>query len=497
MAWLTFGESRHSAVATRSLIQPDTACDVRARTASRYSCLACDELRWTARGTSASVKHMSAATEAEGARSRFREKQASRMVLLAAALHHDRPCSGCSHTAGFIPGACTTFWNSTAGSRHVGSKESRSRSPRLSAMDASVDVTKDTDEMESQLRAHLPTPMTPMVFRNRRVFVKRDDTLEVCGILGSKVRKFSSLMQYGALRGVTHIVSHGGVQSNAMRSLAALANAREKQFIYYTSRPVTERLRIQKDSNLRAGLDSGMDLRTIQHETYKHIFGTLDEQQREDWLCHELGCAHGRNLLFVPQGGAWANAEVGVAELAKEIVEQLASMRADGKLEYPDKRPIVFLGSGTGTTAYFLARHLGGKARVITVPVAGSVEYLTRQMNALTSVPQGPMLDVQDGLFLPELLYPRLKSAFADVSDSKLRMWHEMQRATGGDFNFDLIYAPRAWEEFWLACDERRLDLDRDIIFLHTGGVEGNVSMLNRYLYKGLVSADFVFNYQS
>jgi hypothetical protein len=45
-----------------------------------------------------------------------------------------------------------------------------------------------------------------------------------------------------------------------------------------------------------------------------------------------------------------------------------------------------------------------------------------------------------------------------------------------------------AFEEMWLAIDENRITLDTDIVYLHSGGLEGNSSMLDRFAYKKLIT---------
>lgn len=392
-----------------------------------------------------------------------------------------------------------------------------------------------------------PTPITEIEFRGRRFFVKRDDTLSISGLTGSKARKFRSLTLPGALDGIDVIASFGGVQSNAMRSLALFANNRQIPFIYYIPRPVPARLRRQPSGNLHDALEAGMMLRPIPEDIYRHSFqnispgpglgdaavntGTVAADDARAWVCDDLHDEYSdsRRILFIPQGGAWPPAEEGVRQLAEELVVQLAEMRKSGGLSFPRKVPMLFCGAGTGATAFFLARHLEGKVRVLAVPVAGSAEYLIQQMRwleeatldppkrlgdeAMSSLPpctsrSAPTSDEQRSLQIseskhwPEVLRPRIRATFADIREGKLLIFRELERAAaaaseiaskGGaprNLHFDLIYGPNAWEEVSLALDEGRLVHDRDYIFLHTGGVEANETMLDRFHFKKLISEE-------
>lgn len=402
-----------------------------------------------------------------------------------------------------------------------------------------------------------PTPIAEIRFRRRRFFVKRDDTLSIAGLTGSKARKFRSLSRPAALDDVDVIASFGGVQSNAMRSLALFAELHHIPFVYYISRPVPSRLRRQPSGNLHDSLAAGMTLRQIPEHVYRTAFQKISpgpfhgragrepsagpaghaEETASDaqaWVCQDLRDEYPdpRRIMFIPQGGAWPPAEEGLRELADELLAQLDQLRNQGNLSFPRKVPVLFCGAGTGTTAFFLARHLQGKVRVLAVPVAGTAEYLIEQMlwleesvrlattshvrgeeisatperctgALLSSSTMEDSLDAADAMRSPIVLRPRIRSTFADVREGKLLIFRELERAAvaattlvGANhashqgLHFDLIYGPNAWEEVVLALDEGRLEADRDYMFLHTGGTEANETMLDRFRFKNLLSEE-------
>lgn len=328
------------------------------------------------------------------------------------------------------------------------------------------------------------TPLTPITFRSRTIYVKRDDQLEFFGVSGSKLRKFFSLFKDDAFIHADYVISYGGAQSNAMLALAHVCHYYQKPFIYVT-RPISSRLS-KTPGNFRDALRVNMNHIEVNLDVYTKTFTDIPpstiEQEIRDVLRNvnrtfpfQTTCP-----FFVPQGGAWLGAEPGIAILANEIIEQISDLRKERKLAM--KRPILFLPSGTGTTAFFLQKHLKDIARVVAVPVSGSEIYLIKQMRWLNALYDTNSTTLQTPL-MPDVLRPRIRASFADIRLEKLLLWQELRRAAKGGFDFDLIYAPKAWEEVMLAIEEKRVASNgEDLLYYHSGGVEGNISMLGKRL---------------
>jgi 1-aminocyclopropane-1-carboxylate deaminase/D-cysteine desulfhydrase-like pyridoxal-dependent ACC family enzyme len=82
---------------------------------------------------------------------------------------------------------------------------------------------------------------------------------------------------------------------------------------------------------------------------------------------------------------------------------------------------------------------------------------------------------------------------FGKLSREHFELWRELCLATGSQF--DLLYAPRAWQcllQSWAQADARLSWDDWSILYVCSGGAEGNRSMLRRYLRAGLVLEDEV-----
>ncbi|CAN8066406.1 unnamed protein product [Agarophyton chilense] len=331
-----------------------------------------------------------------------------------------------------------------------------------------------------------PTPITPIKFRNRTIFVKRDDLLQVANVAGSKLRKFHSLFVENAIQRYDCIVSYGGAQSNAMLALAYLCEHFGKRFVYIT-RPTPQRISGSR-GNLRVAVEVGMEHVQIGLEAFRDGFTDTKPQEIGDVafnILHDLGYnISQKNSLFIPQGGAWPGAEYGVKILAYELQDQIKQLRMEGLLAL--KRPIVFLSAGTGTTAFYLQKYLQSHAKVVAVPVSGDERYLVKQIRWLDSYDVNAGENMKTTPF-PDILRPRLRATFGDIRPEKLAMWKELSRSTGGAFDFDLVYAPKTWEEVMLAIQEKRLAArDEDLIYYHSGGAEGNASMLDRFARAGL-----------
>lgn len=326
----------------------------------------------------------------------------------------------------------------------------------------------------------MPTPLTPIIFRGHTVYIKRDDTLSFARISGSKLRKLHSLLTDPTLRHCDCVVSYGGAQSNAMAALAHLCQHVGKPFAYVT-RPVPRHLATSQ-GNFRDALNANMHHVQLDHDTFRTHFTDVPPHSVHEDITRvlqeaDLPFARARPYV-VPQGGAWPGAEPGIAQLAHELQNQIAHLHQQGLLR--NRLPILFLPCGTGTTAFYLQKHLVDVARVVAVPVSGSERYLVKQMRWLDSTDK-PQVDAMCTSTFPDVLRPRLRASFADVRPEKLLIWEELRRSAEEAFDFDLIYAPKAWEEVFLAVQEGRVAQNGEtLLYYHTGGVEGNVSMLGK-----------------
>ena len=123
----------------------------------------------------------------------------------------------------------------------------------------------------------------------------------------------------------------------------------------------------------------------------------------------------------------------------------------------------VVLPSGTGTTALYLQAGLDEEISLYTSLLVGDEEYQHKQWQRLSSGPY------------PKILPSDKKRKFAKPYIEYLQIHEELEAETG--ILFDLIYAPKTWIEIVENLGED----EGEILYIHTGGVSGNETMLKRY----------------
>ncbi len=159
--------------------------------------------------------------------------------------------------------------------------------------------------------------------------------------------------------------------------------------------------------------------------------------------------------LFINEGVWQPQAEAGFISQARQI-ERWAD--AEGKTVD------IFLPSGTGTSAAFLAKHV--KFDVFTCPCVGDADYLKSEIKALT-----PNSKVR-------ILPPPKKYHFGDLKPELYQIWREVCEQTG--IEFELIYDPVGF----LTMMANMGAFKNEILYIHQGGALGNISQKLRYERK-------------
>ncbi len=281
------------------------------------------------------------------------------------------------------------------------------------------------------------TPIDKIYIDGRVFYVKRDDLYDP-HLSGNKFRKLHSLIETPK-ENLAKIISYGGTQSNAMLAISKLCHLKGWEFTYYT-KPLSKTQKDQVSGNYAEALKLGMKHFELEHNIYKDEISNLRFNLDQ-------------KSFIVDQGGAVSEAKEGLMVLADEIKDQLKDSSVKS-LATP---------SGTGTTALFLAKSLPD-FKVYTTSCVGDVEYLKTQMLSLVNE-------------LPEnlvILSPKKKYHFAKLYPNFLEIYHKLLKV---GIEFDLLYAPGMWEALLDQTDE-------EVLYIHSGGVTGNKTMLSRYLDK-------------
>ena len=188
--------------------------------------------------------------------------------------------------------------------------------------------------------------------------------------------------------------------------------------------------------------------------SHKNLNLTKSADQTSSNLSAAQDCFIG-DSLFINEGVWQPQAEAGFISQARQI-ERWAD--AEGKTVD------IFLPSGTGTSAAFLAKHV--KFDVFTCPCVGDADYLKSEIKALT-----PNSKVR-------ILPPPKKYHFGDLKPELYQIWHEVCEQTG--IEFELIYDPVGF----LTMMANLGAFKNEILYIHQGGALGNISQKLRYERK-------------
>jgi 1-aminocyclopropane-1-carboxylate deaminase/D-cysteine desulfhydrase-like pyridoxal-dependent ACC family enzyme len=143
------------------------------------------------------------------------------------------------------------------------------------------------------------SPVTHFNLDQRTIYVKRDELLS-SDFSGNKARKLAYFLA-NPPPNIETLISYGGTQSNLMFSLSCLAKLNNWQFIYYV-RTLSEQARAANNGNLMASLANGMSIIELKEEFYSTTRSLIAEPEQ----------------LIITQGGAQAEAEFGISQLAHE-----------------------------------------------------------------------------------------------------------------------------------------------------------------------------------
>ena len=280
---------------------------------------------------------------------------------------------------------------------------------------------------------YINSPIEQITFNKQRYFIKRDDLLDV-DFSGNKARKFYYFLKNDFPK-IKKIVSSGSAQSNAMYSLSVLCKLKNLEFDYYVDH-IASFLKENPSGNYKFALKNKMN---IKEEPLPLTF--------ED------------DTLYINEGGAVKEASYGIEILANEI----KIWAKENKIENLK----VFLPSGTGTTALFLQKYL--PFEVLTCACVGNEEYLEKQFNELETKNH------------PTIIKTEKKYHFGKLYKEFYEIHNELLHQT--NIEFDLLYDSLGW-----ICFEKYVnnleDKNFQFLYIHQGGILGNISMLKRYENK-------------
>lgn len=276
-------------------------------------------------------------------------------------------------------------------------------------------------------------------FKGHDFYVLRDDLIGG-DFNGNKARKLEYFLK-ADLSAFSALCSYGSSQSNAMAALSIFAKRKKLDFIYFTNH-ISKFLQAAPQGNYALALSNGAKI--IARGDYKEHFKALQNS------------INAKTTLFIPEGIACKQAEIGFKTQASEI----CSFMLKNKITFD-----IFLPSGSGTAAAYLAKNLS-ECAVYTTPCVGGVEYLKEQIFSL---------DLNSKV---RILEPALKCYFGDLKREFYGIWRELKDAT--NIEFELLYDPLGW----LTLLANLKTFKNPILYIHQGGLGGLSSQLARYERK-------------
>ncbi|WP_096025350.1 1-aminocyclopropane-1-carboxylate deaminase [Campylobacter lanienae] len=274
----------------------------------------------------------------------------------------------------------------------------------------------------------------PIYFKGRRFWILRDDLISG-EFNGNKARKLAYFLN---LNPINRFISHGSSQSNAMYSISVLAKMRGVKFLYFTHH-ICDFLLKNPCGNYAAALKNGMEI---------HLSDNPSQSAKNE-------CKYSQDI-FIPEGVAMSEAELGFKEQAKIIMD----FAKQNGIKFD-----IFLPSGTGCSAAFLAKNLDDMA-VWTTPCVGDSDYLKREILSL------------DPFSKVNILNPPKKYHFGKIYAEIYAIYKELLDSCGVEF--ELLYDGVGWLTLMA-----NLDIFKgEILYIHQGGMLGNITLLDRYRRK-------------
>lgn len=292
---------------------------------------------------------------------------------------------------------------------------------------------------------YLNSPVEKINFNGYPLYIKRDDLLSK-EFSGNKARKFKYFLDHD-FKGVKKLISYGSAQANSLYSLSVLAKQKNWTFDFYVNH-IASFLQQNPQGNYLEALNNGAHI--IEK---KEPESSLHEYVEQKILPYE------NEFLFVEEGGRVQEAQYGIQFLAQEIKAWVK----EEKLEDIE----VMLPSGTGTTALYLQQNL--PYTVLTCACVGDEAYLQQQFEHLE--PHAKKYPV----ILPSLK----KYHFGKLYPEFYAMHQALKEQT--HIEFELLYDPLG---FITLMEYLKETPSKHILYIHQGGVLGNVTMIERYARK-------------
>lgn len=264
-------------------------------------------------------------------------------------------------------------------------------------------------------------------------FIKRDDLIH-SHYGGNKYRKLCGYLEDFRLSGKEQLITVGGAWSNHLHATAhycQLNGIKSIGLVKYHCIP-------PDNWTLQSCLKAGMKLRCLPRQMSK-----VAAWVRNEWP----------NSYFIPEGGQGMLGTIGVEAMLEEVTKEVMPTH-------------IIVSVGMGATLTGILRKVAKGIKVIGVSSFGLEDYLMRwpevDISALT------WFDVKEE-------WGRFGSFHPDI----LKISQQMQ--TEHDFPLDPIYTAKTMLKTSQLMRSGYFSSDDQIVFIHTGGLQGWHGWRQRY----------------
>lgn len=323
----------------------------------------------------------------------------------------------------------------------------------------------------------LPTPLeeAPRLGAKlglRRLLIKRDDTTTLAGG-GNKVRKLEYLMADALSKGADVVMTDGGPQSNHARLTAAAARKLGvPRAILFLGGPRFDRFY----GNLLLDVVLGAEIRFMEDATVRDM---------EEAMVREADALRGAGSTpyVIPIGGSSPIGVLGYVRAMRELAEQLGP---------EDRAPLVVVAVGSAGTISGCVLGLQlflPEADLLGISVARKSKPL-REMAARTATEAARLIDVSEQ-FTPEDIainddYYGERYGVPSIEGNTAILW----AAQSEGLILDPVYTGKAMAGLIDLAHCRRIDTQRTVIFIHTGGAPGLMAFEDQF--RNLAKFDVV-----
>lgn len=261
-------------------------------------------------------------------------------------------------------------------------------------------------------------------------------------VSGNKWYKLKHNIEHCIRNNITSILTFGGAYSNHLAATAAMAKISGLQSIGIIKGTYAEKVLTPTLEFCRA---KGMELVFVSHEDYAKKYDS-------EWL--ESISARYNHPIIIPEGGANEYGRQGAAEIAALI---------------PDRFTHIAVSVGTGTTLAGIAHAVRNDVHVAGFAPMKGGQYLQVEISKHSN--RGNFTVYDDWHF----------GGFGKYTDELAEFMNEFYKEQG--IPLDMVYTAKMMYGLRQQILNGMYDKQAKILCLHTGGLQGNISIKDKLTY--------------